>query len=76
MITNRLPKKTVMMVYRRLLVWIGTNNYSTLARHLGCNSRQHLDNIKRKGRIPTNRVINYALAEGINLNDLFNPLLK
>lgn len=71
MITNNLSKKLVDSVYQKLLLHLGTDNYSELARVLGCHSKQQIHNCKQNGKIQTNRVINYALKEGIDLNYLF-----
>lgn len=48
-----------------------TDNYAELSRVLGHKSRQHLDNCLKRGNIPTNRIINYAIKEGISLAWLF-----
>lgn len=71
MIINKLPSKLRKNVIAKLLEHLQTDNYAKLSRVLGCNSRQHLDNCFARGNIPTNRIINYALKEGIDLNWLF-----
>lgn len=71
MITNKLSENLRKEVIGRLMEHLKTNNYSELSRVLGCNTRQHLDNCFSRGNIPTNRIINYALKEGIDLNWLF-----
>ena len=72
MITNNLSKKLVDSIYSKLLLHLKTDNYSELARGLGCHSKQQIHNCKQEGKIQTNRVINYALQKGINLCWLFN----
>lgn len=74
MITSHLPIETVNRVYSKLLEHIETNNYAELARRLGFKSRQHLDNIKSKGRLPATRIIAYAIKEGIDFNWLFTSV--
>lgn len=71
MITNQFTKKLRKDVIVKLMEHIKTNSYAELSRVLGHKSRQHLDNCLKRGNIPTNRIINYALKEGIDLNWLF-----
>mgnify|MGYP001594862676 CR=1 FL=1 len=71
MITNKLTKKCVRGVVKKLLEHIGTDNHAELARQLGCPSKQNLDNLIRQDKIPVIRVINYALKEDIDLACLF-----
>jgi len=71
MITNHLSEKLVESVYQKLLFHLGTDNYSELARALGCHSKQQIHNCKQQGRIQTNRIINYAMQEGLDLNYIF-----
>lgn len=70
-ITNKLNSGLRKDVIARLMEYLQTDNYAKLSRALGCNTRQHLDNCFSRGNIPTNRIINYALKEGIDLNWLF-----
>lgn len=74
-ITNKLPKKLRKEIIAKLMAHLKADNYSELSRVLGHKSRQHLDNCLRRGNIPTNRIINYALKEGIDLNWLFGAYL-
>lgn len=71
MITNKLTKKLRTNVITKLMEHLQTDCYAELSRVLGHKSRQHFDNCLRRGSIPTNRIINYALKEGINLSYLF-----
>ena len=71
MITNKLTKKCVRGVVKKLLEHIGTDNHAELARQLGCPSKQNLDNLIRQDKIPVIRVINYALQEKLSLDWLF-----
>ena len=71
MITNKIPKKLRKDIIDKLMTHLKTDNYAELSRVLGHKSRQHLDNCFRCGNIPTNRIINYAIKEGIDLNWLF-----
>lgn len=71
MIVNKLPEKLRKDVIAKLMTHLQTDHYSELSRALCCNSRQHLDNCFKRGNIPTNRIINYALKENIDLNWLF-----
>lgn len=74
-ITNKLPKKLRKEIIAKLMAHLKADNHSELSRVLGHKSRQHLDNCLRRGNIPTNRIINYALKEGIDLNWLFGAYL-
>lgn len=71
MIVNKLTKKLRRDVIHKLIEHLQTDNYAELSRVLGHKSRQHFDNCLRRGNLPTNRIINYALKEGIDLNWLF-----
>ena len=71
MITNKLSNKLRKDIIAKLMSHLKTDNYSELSRVLGHKSRQHLDNCLKRGNIPTNRIINYALKEGIDLSWLF-----
>jgi len=71
MITNHLTKELVESVYQKLLFHLKTDNYCVLSRALGCHSKQQIHGCKQNGRIQTNRVINYAIKEGLDLNYLF-----
>lgn len=71
MVTNKLNQKLRKDVIAKLMEHLRTDNYAELSRVLGCNSRQHLDNCFKRGTIPTNRIINYALRKGISLCYLF-----
>ena len=71
MITNKITKNLRKDTIDKLMAYIKTDSYAELSRVLGHKSRQHLDNCLKRGNIPTNRIINYALKEGIDLNWLF-----
>lgn len=71
MITNKLTKILCKSIIKKLQTHIGTNNEAELARSLNC-SKQILNYLILQGKIPTNRVINFALKEGLSLDELFN----
>ena len=71
LITNKLSKKLRKEVITKLMTHLKTDCYAELSKVLGHKSRQHLDNCLKRGNIPTNRIINYAMKEGISLAWLF-----